>query len=98
MKYRVKISGRALSEYEIGEAWWRVHREKAPELLKGEFEQAVALLAEHPETGILSEDHEEVRRVLLRKSRYALYYRVNQEENQVEILAFWHTSREAPEI
>lgn len=98
MRYRVKITGRALSEYEIGEAWWCVHRDKAPGLLKAEFEEAIGLLAEHPEAGILSQDNSELRRLLLRKSRYALYYRVNQDESQVEILAFWHTSREAPEV
>lgn len=98
MSYRVRIAGRALSEYEIGEAWWRVHRDKAPGLLKAEFEEAIGLLSEHPEAGTLSQDHPELRRFLLRKSRYALFYRVNQDESQVEILAFWHTSREAPEV
>ncbi len=98
MSYRVKVSRGALSEYEIAEAWWRVHRDKAPELLSDEFKQAIALLTEHPGTGLLAEDHEEMRRLLLRKSRYAIFYRINEEELQVEILAFWHGSRQAPEL
>ncbi len=98
MSYRVKISRRALSEYEIAEAWWRVHRDKAPELLSGEFRQALTLLTDHPDTGLLAEDNKEIRRFLLSKSRYAVFYRVNEEELQVEILAFWHSSRQAPEL
>ncbi len=98
MSYRVKVSRRALSEYEIAQAWWRVHRDKAPDLLCGEFKQALSLLSEHPETGLLAEDHDELRRFLLRKSRYAIFYRVNEDELQVEVLAFWHSSRQAPEL
>tara|TARA_R110002096_G_scaffold77896_3_gene183187 strand:- start:15051 stop:15347 length:297 start_codon:yes stop_codon:yes gene_type:complete len=98
VSYRVKISRRALREYEIAAAWWQVHRDKAPELLNGEFREALALLAEHPDTGLLAEDNEEIRRFLLRKSRYAVFYRVNEDELQVELLAFWHSSRQDPEL
>ncbi len=33
------------------------------------------------------------RRLLLRRIGYHLYYRVHEENADVEILAFWHTSR-----
>ena len=92
--YQVKISGRALSEYEIALAWWQVHREKAPDLLKIEFQDAVSLLKEQPTSGLLASDNKEVRRILLRKSRYAIYYQCNEPKRQVVILAFWHSNRE----
>ncbi len=98
MKYQVKIAEQALQEYEIGVAWWHVHRERTPSLLETEFLEAVGILSVQPEIGVLSSDNADVRRVLLRKSRYSIYYRVNRLEQQVEILSFWHNSREQPPI
>ena len=34
-----------------------------------------------------------VRRILLSRVRYHLYYRVNEESRQVEVLALWHARR-----
>jgi plasmid stabilization system protein ParE len=38
----------------------------------------------------------DVRRVLLGGTRYYLYYRHNEDESAVDILAVWHTRRGTP--
>jgi plasmid stabilization system protein ParE len=51
---------------------------------------------EHPSFGspFLSTRAQGVRRVLLRRTRYHLYYRIVGDD--IEILAFWHAGRGTP--
>ena len=73
--------------------------EKEPQVFwKPSLLEAVGILSVQPEIGVLSSDNADVRRLFLRKSRYSIYYRVNRLEQQVEILSFWHSSREEPPI
>jgi plasmid stabilization system protein ParE len=52
-----------------------------------------ALLVEHPGAGmrVSTPRSGEVRRFLLLRTQYFLYYRVR--EQQLEVLALWHASR-----
>jgi hypothetical protein len=53
----------------------------------------VAAVATSPMLGTISPDDEfrDVRRVLMRRTRYYLYYRAT--ADVLEVLAIWHTAR-----
>ena len=59
------------------------------------IEAALALLVEEPGIGTKIETarSDVVRRLYLTRVRYFLYYRVR--GNYLEVVAFWHSSREA---
>lgn len=56
--------------------WWREHRPAAPELFVAELAEAFALLAESPKLGqrYPRPDIPTLRRLLLRATRYHVYY------------------------
>jgi plasmid stabilization system protein ParE len=91
----------AAAEHQIREAsdWWYEHRESAPGLFKSELERAFELIVQYPEAAPIARTPElpGVRRVLLPRTRFYLYYRVTS-QGTVEVLALWHTSRgESPQ-
>jgi len=68
-------------------------RDKAPHAFDDDLEQVVAQLRAHPQlVGRLERDGTR-RRVLLRRLRYYLYFRVVDGGERVQILALWHMSR-----
>jgi plasmid stabilization system protein ParE len=93
----VVFSLRAGRQLDAAFRWWRANRDKNPDA----FDEAVAdsrkLLAMNPcvgkriwtPTGIM-------RRILLEKVRYYLYYRVTEE--RVEVISVWHSSRRPPRL
>jgi len=82
------------AEREIREAaaWWQVNRPAARDLLYSELARGFELVTNHPSIVAQAADIElgGVRRLLLYRISYHMYYRVDQD--MVEILAFWHTS------
>ena len=64
-------------------------------MLRDELETAYALLEELPFAGeaIPHSRIPGLRRVLLGKTQYHLYYVVSEEEELIEVLSLWHTSR-----
>ena len=81
---------------EAANLWWRANRQQAPEALREELERAVQLIALQPELGATARNTKllEVRRVLLSRVKYHVYYRViDGPPRSVEILSLWHTSR-----
>ena len=85
------------AELAIREAsvWWAQNRPSAPAALIEELQRAFALISVQPEIGAraLNTSLPGVRRVLVARIRYYLYYRRSPSGTQVEILALWHTSR-----
>jgi plasmid stabilization system protein ParE len=75
--------------------WWSANRPSAPKALVRDLRQALRAIAEQPNVGrrVNGVQFENVRRVHLTRIRYYLYYRLNVEDDTVEILAFWHSSR-----
>ncbi|KQU78248.1 MULTISPECIES: type II toxin-antitoxin system RelE/ParE family toxin [unclassified Rhizobacter] len=98
MALRVNISTRAGSQIRQVAAWWAENRTKAPGAVREDLGEALALLAHQPFLGspCASIGTPELRRLLLGRLRYFLYYRVT--DKTVDILAFWHASREPPGI
>jgi plasmid stabilization system protein ParE len=78
--------------------WVQAERGGDLSLLRRELRAAAMMLAELPNTGppYLLARQAGVRRLLLRKSCYHLYYRIDRERGEVYILALWHTARKRP--
>jgi plasmid stabilization system protein ParE len=90
---RVRITRRAAEHISQAAEWWRRNRPLAPQALHEELREAFSLLAAQPGIGAaaLNAKTKGVRRVLLARVHYHLYYRVHGDELQV--LALWHTRR-----
>jgi plasmid stabilization system protein ParE len=82
--------------------WWRANRPKAPEALAEELASALRLVASQPDVGAVARNVRlpGVRRVLLRRVNYHLYYQLMEAPARtVHIVAFWHANRgTAPEL
>lgn len=92
----IRFTRRAAEQTEAAGRWWRKNRTKAPEALREELEQALQLVASQPEIGAMARSTRlaGVRRVLLSRVRYHLYYRVFEAPpRSIEILGLWHASR-----
>lgn len=98
MGLRLKTTQVAAQNIRKESRWWRTNRPKAPALFREELGRVFRLIAEYPEVGALADDPDlpEVRRVLLAATQHYLYYRVNDGEHRIEVLAVWSTSREEP--
>ena len=74
----VSFTLRASKHLEDAADWWRENRNKAPDALREEVEQALDLIASQPEVGARARNAKlpGVRRVLLGRVGYHLYYRI----------------------
>lgn len=93
----VRIVNTAARSIEEAAIWWEKNRPKAPNAFVVDLENALKLIALHPDIGALALNIKltGVRRINLARVRYHLYYRVTHEP-VVEVLALWHTSRADP--
>jgi plasmid stabilization system protein ParE len=91
----IVVTDVAKAQILTAEEWWRLNRPKAPDAIREELERASALIAAQPGLGSTARDPDlaGVRRLHLARVRYDIYYRVNQDLERVEVLAFWHASR-----
>ena len=71
-------------------AWWREHRPAAPDLFLTELEQTLQLLSGMPGIGV---SYRGIRRILMRRARFFLYYAIDEEAREVEIQSIGHASR-----
>ncbi|MBL8504346.1 MAG: type II toxin-antitoxin system RelE/ParE family toxin [Rhodocyclaceae bacterium] len=94
MALGVRVKPRAQREIERAAEWWAENRPAAVGAIRKDIEAALALLVEEPGIGTKIETarSEVVRRLYLTRVRYFLYYRVR--GNFLEVVAFWHSSRE----
>ena len=93
----VRIASSAARAIVEGATWWAKNRPKAPDAFVVDLENALRLVASHPGIGAQTRNAklQDVRRVHLARIHYHLYYRLTPEP-AIEVLALWHTSREAP--
>lgn len=91
LTYRIKA--RARREIEKAAAWWAANRPAAPGALRMDVEDGLKILLEQPDIGNKVETGRstQVRRLILHRTKYFLYYRVQRKE--LEVLALWHSSR-----
>lgn len=95
MSYRIRVSSQAAAQIRDAADWWFENRPKAPEALDEEIERSFDLLCALPSAGepVAHSAIEGLRRILLGRVHYHLYYSASRQTETVEILALWHTSR-----
>jgi plasmid stabilization system protein ParE len=91
----VEVSDLAKAQIRTAESWWRQNRPKAPNAIREELERASLLISIQPAVGSRARNISliGVRRLHLARVRYHVYYRVMNDPERIEILAFWHASR-----
>lgn len=92
---RLEVAPRAEAQIRRVAAWWREHRLAAPSLFSNELADALELLATNPAWGAPYAERGgvHVRRVLLRRSRYHVYFSYDGARDLVSVRAVWHCSR-----
>jgi plasmid stabilization system protein ParE len=90
---RIRVTKRADGQIDQAASWWEQNRPHAPGAVDEELAEAFLLLSTQPDIGVpaLNTKTKDVKRVLLARIHYWLYYRVRRDE--IQILALWHTSR-----
>ena len=90
----VRIAGPAAKQVARARAWWVENRNKAPSAFDDDFGSLVEQLARNPEiVGRPLRRSGGARRAYLRRIRYYVYFRIEDEGATVNILAVWHGSR-----
>jgi len=89
---RVELAPRALAQVRLVDGWWRENRLAAPTLFAEELASALEQLERGALLGVAYPSPLfEVRRFLLPKSRYHVFYSVDRDLAKVR--AVWHASR-----
>ena len=89
---RVELAPRALAQVRLIDGWWRENRLAAPTLFAGELAHALEQLERGVLFGVVYPfPLFEVRRFLLPRSRYHVFYSVD--GDLVKVRAVWHASR-----
>lgn len=93
MTLRVKVSARAALQIRKAAEWWAENRKAAPGAVRTDIGEALALLAQQPGIGTAYDGSRTkgVRRLLVGRIRYFIYYRVT--ADTLEVLAVWHVNR-----
>lgn len=91
----LQITRRAAREIRAASEWWDENRPAAPEAFREALDKAFDLICTQPNIGTVATNVKlpGVRRILLSKVRYYLYYRLKSKPHAVEVVAIWHTSR-----
>jgi plasmid stabilization system protein ParE len=77
--------------------WWLENRDKNPELLEYELARAFEQIKTAPRLGIHFQVHrgKEIRYVVLPKSKYGVFYRI-ESERLVRVMSVWDDRRRRP--
>lgn len=76
-------------------AWWHNNRPAAPRRFETELADTLMALVTMPTLGIHYAERRDIviRRVLLPRSRYHVYFSHDEQADIVEIRAIWHSAR-----
>ena len=93
MALRIRVSPRATLQIQKAAEWWAQNRPAVPGAVRADIGEALALLAQEPGIGSPCKGTRVVgvRRLLLTRIRYFIYYRTTVES--LDVLAVWHVSR-----
>ena len=98
----VRFTRRAARHVDEAGRWWHANRTKAPGALREELARALQLITTQPDAGATARNVRlaGVRRILLRRVDYHLYYRlVESPSRSIQVVALWHASRgDDPEL
>ena len=95
MTFRVELAPRAHEQARRIDRWWRENRESSPTLFADELSELLERLEQGIAAGVLYPFTApfEVRRVLLPRSRYHVYFSIEPDAELVKVRAIWHTAR-----
>ena len=88
----VRSTPSADAQIDVALQWWLANRALNPGLLREELASAFQMLQVAPLSGKLCRGRSDVRRCLLPRSRYHLYYTM-ESETEILILALWHAQK-----
>ena len=98
----VRFTRRAARHVDEAGRWWHANRTKAPGALREELVRALQVITTQPEAGATARNVRlaGVRRILLRRVNYHLYYRlVESPSRSIQVVALWHAGRgDGPEL
>ena len=91
----VRFTRRAALHVDEAGRWWRANRTKAPGAFREELVRAMRLITAQPDAGATARNVRlsGVRRVLLRRVNYHLYYRLVDSPRSIQVVALWHAGR-----
>jgi plasmid stabilization system protein ParE len=94
LRRSLRVSENAQRQIRKAAEWWRQNRPAARELLSSEVRRGFDLISSDPGIGAPASDLEPpgLRRLHLSRIHYHIYYRLA-DDDAVEVLGFWHTSR-----
>jgi len=90
---RVIVSDDAQAQSERADDLWRSNRADAPDLFDEEYSKALELLERYPDIGKRRRRVPGLRVLLLRETRYHVYYVHDTEAEEVIVLAVWSAVR-----
>jgi len=92
---RVVFTPRARRRAAVVDAWWRKHREAAPDLFADELLEAAQILASRPHAGFAyaSIGGSGIRRLLLPRTEQHVYYSIRDAESTVIVHTVWGARR-----
>lgn len=93
--YSVHYAAIAESQIDAALLWWQLNRDKAPDRLARGLDQALEQIALVPTAGRRARlrDHTGLRRLLLRVCSYHLYYVIDDDAQEIQIVYFRHARR-----
>lgn len=92
---QLRVAPRAEHQIRTASAWWRSHRPAAPQMFALELADALELLAATPTLGVYygHRGGRAIRRLLLPRSRYHVYFTYDDDADVLEVRAVWHAVR-----
>ena len=90
---RVEVTAAAKADTKKAVTWWRENRPAAPSLFERELHDGLQLIVRSPGVGMLYRERASHRRLLLPKTRYHIYFRVDEAAGVIYIARVWHGQR-----
>ena len=92
---RLEIAPRAEAQIRRVAAWWREHRAASPDLFASEVLLVFEALMGTPRLGTFYTERRgvQIRRVLLPRSGYHVYFAYDSDSAVVSVRAIWHARR-----
>jgi plasmid stabilization system protein ParE len=96
VKRKIELTRLAERQLLAARAWWRRNRDKAPDAFDEDFDSALLYLSENliSSTTYRPTRRAGVRRYLIERIRYYIYFRVT--DDKIQVLRVWHASRRPP--
>lgn len=91
----VWIAPQVIAEVAVIARWWRKQRPAAPRLFQTELDQALLLLAEHPDAGrrVRARGRPNLRALTLARTRYVVFYELTPPPIEVIVTRVRHGHR-----